>query len=61
VLCALTSVEQIRHRLSTELNEKSQQDIRDSFDDGMGQILLISGKQILLGPEFNLHGTQTLL
>jgi len=43
------------------VNEMSQQHIRDSFDDGMEQILLISGKQILLGPEFNLHAPQTLL
>jgi hypothetical protein len=32
------SVEQIRHRLRT-----SQLDIRDDFDDGMGQILQFSG------------------
>src|ERR1019366_3440978 len=43
---ANVSVEQIRHRLRTELNEMSQQDIRDGFDDGMGQILQISGANL---------------
>jgi len=37
------SVEQIRHRLRAELKEMSQQDIREGFDGGMGQILQISG------------------
>jgi hypothetical protein len=46
------SVEQIRHRLRTELKEISQQDIRDAFDDGcfddgMEQILQISGANLL--------------
>jgi hypothetical protein len=36
------SVEQIRHRLRT-----SQLDIRDDFDDGMGQILQFSGTILL--------------
>src|ERR1700687_3794871 len=52
VLWADRSVEQIRHRLRTELREMSQQDIRDSFDDGMGQILQFSGA-ILLRSKFN--------
>jgi hypothetical protein len=32
------SVEQIRHRLRTELREMSQPDIQDGFDDGVEQI-----------------------
>jgi hypothetical protein len=45
-------VEQIRHRLSTEHKEMNQQDIRNGFgdgcfDDGMEQILQISGANLL--------------
>src|SRR5260370_22512020 len=47
VLWADTSVEQIRHRLRTEFNHMSQQDIRDGFDDalddGMAQFLQFRG------------------
>jgi len=39
-------VEQIRHKLKTELRAMSQQKIRDAFDDGM-QILQISGANLL--------------
>jgi len=38
------SVEQIRHRLRTELKEMSQQHIRNGFDDGIKQILQIGGQ-----------------
>jgi hypothetical protein len=36
----------------------SQQDIREAFDDGMEQILQISGGNL---PRFSLRATQTLL
>jgi hypothetical protein len=63
-------VEQTRHRLSTELKEMSQQDIRKGLDDGcwgdgIEQILQIfifnlSGGQICQ-IRFSLHAIQTLL
>jgi hypothetical protein len=37
------SVEQIRHRLRAEVENMSPQDIRKGFDDGMEQLLQISG------------------
>jgi hypothetical protein len=44
VLWADMSVEQIRHRLRTELEKTSQQDFREDLDDGMEHILQISGQ-----------------
>src|SRR5208282_3478830 len=55
---AHSSVEQIRHRLRAEARKMSQQDIREAFDDGMEQILQISGGNL---PRFSLRATQTLL
>jgi hypothetical protein len=40
---AHSSVEQITHTLSAEVEKMNQLDIREAFDDGMEQILQISG------------------
>jgi hypothetical protein len=61
VLWADTIVEQIRHRLTTELKTTSQQHFSDGFDNGMEQILQTRWEQILFRPEFNLRARQTLL
>jgi hypothetical protein len=43
VLWADMRVGQIRHRLRAEIEKMSPQDIREGFDDGMEQLLQISG------------------